>query len=437
MTEKHYDSIYFNQSTFNAALLSAGSAVDTCLAVAQSGIVKNALAVIRPPGHHAIADQSMGFCHFDNVAVATKVVLEKVPEIRKVLIVDWDVHHGNGIQQAFEADPNVLYISIHVHQDGNFYPAGPYGDHLHCGIDAGIGKNINVPWPTKGMGDADYLFAFQNIVMPVAFDFNPDFVIIAAGFDAAAGDQLGGCFVTPACYAHMTYMLKSLAGGKLVACLEGGYNLKAISLSALAVTKTLMGEAPPKIPETAATKTGIETVRKVIAHQSRYWRCLYPKDVSHEFDILPGSEKMHDVVRNYQSHQLYANHNMIKLWVFREKISKSFEDQVLATPKYADEKPLLLVFHDPLVLRTRTKAWLTRDRPEVIGQPDSRSGRLELHRITMVHQPSPLLESSADRAQSDVLKHYISWAIEHGMNVIDVNIPKYLTGISVGLTSQA
>jgi histone deacetylase 6 len=239
--------------------------------------VKNAIAVIRPPGHHAISDASMGFCHFDNVAIAAKTVRETEPSIRKIMIVDWDVHHGNGIQQAFESDPNVLYISLHVHQDGRFYPSGPYGDHLHCGLGAGIGKNINIPWPEKGMGDADYLFAFQHVVMPVGFDFNPDLVIIAAGFDAAAGDQLGGCFVTPACYAHMTHMLKSLAGGKLVVCLEGGYNLQAIALSALAVTKTLMGETPPKIPETAATRTGIETVRKVVIHQSKYWKCLEPK----------------------------------------------------------------------------------------------------------------------------------------------------------------
>ena len=137
--EKKFDSVYFSQSTYNASLLSAGACIDTCLAVA-NGEVKNAFAVIRPPGHHAESDRSMGFCHFDNVAVAAKAVREKVPDVRKVLIVDWDVHHGNGIQQAFEGDPNVLYISIHVHQNGTFYPSGDYGDHLHCGTGAGIGK---------------------------------------------------------------------------------------------------------------------------------------------------------------------------------------------------------------------------------------------------------------------------------------------------------
>lgn len=234
---------------------------------------------------------------FDNVAIAAKVCqIDYKETCRKVLIVDWDVHHGNGIQQAFYSDPNVLYVSIHVHEDGRFYPAGPYGDHFHCGTGAGEGKNINVPWPTKGMGDADYMFAFQHVVMPVAYDFDPDLVIIAAGFDAAAGDQLGGCFVTPTCYAHMTHMLMSLAEGKLVVCLEvclsypfcsqlqrlnlnkGGYNLKSISKSALAVTRTLMGEPPDRMEETAATPSGVATVQKVVMYQSRYWHCLYPKD---------------------------------------------------------------------------------------------------------------------------------------------------------------
>lgn len=276
--EKMYDSVYFNDSTYSCALLSAGGAIETCMAVARGDTVKNAIAVIRPPGHHAESCRPMGFCHFDNVSVAINAVRKAMPDkVRKVLVLDWDVHHGNGIQQAFEADPNVLYISIHVHEDGNFYPAGPYGDHLHCGIGDAVGKNINIPWPTKGMGDSDYLYAFQQIVMPVGMDFDPDMVVIAAGFDAAHGDQLGGCFVTPAAYAHMTYMLKSLAGGRLVACLEGGYNLEAISRSALAVTRVLMGEAPPQIAQRAATEHCVETVKKVITQQAKYWKCLNPR----------------------------------------------------------------------------------------------------------------------------------------------------------------
>lgn len=276
--ERTFDSIYLNVTTFGCALLSAGGAIETCRAVT-SRKVKNAIAVIRPPGHHAECNQPMGFCIFDNVSIAAKVCQSDFPDTcRKILILDWDVHHGNGIQQAFYQDPNVLYISLHVHEDGNFYPSGNYGDHLHCGGGAGLGKNINIPWPTKGMGDADYMLAFQHVVMPVAYEFDPDLVIIAAGFDAAEGDQLGGCFVTPACYAQMTHMLMSLAQGKLVVCLEGGYNLTSISKSALAVTRTLIGEMPDRIRDTKATETGIETVQMVAMYQSRFWSSLYPKD---------------------------------------------------------------------------------------------------------------------------------------------------------------
>ncbi|MCJ1304776.1 Histone deacetylase hda1 [Hypocenomyce scalaris] len=399
--EKRFDSVYFNQLTWQSALLSAGGAIETCRAVA-SRQLKNAIAVIRPPGHHAEENRPMGFCMFDNVAIAAKVCqIDYKQTCRKILIVDWDVHHGNGIQQAFYSNPNVLYVSLHVHEDGRFYPAGPYGDHLHCGTGAGEGKNINVPWPTKGMGDADYMFAFQHIVMPVAHDFDPDLVIIAAGFDAAAGDQLGGCFVTPTCYAHMTHMLMSLAEGKLVVCLEGGYNLKSISKSALAVTRTLMGEPPDRMEETTATPSGIATVQKVVMYQSRYWRCLYPKDNDREISNSLGAERMHDVIRAYQSKHLYDTHKMISLFIFRERISRSFENQVIATTNYHKAVPLIVIFHDP---------------PEVMGVPNPVTNKLELHNTWL----------------ADVLKHYIGWAVKQGFGVIDVNIPKHLTGIDDG-----
>lgn len=127
------------------------------------------------------------------------------------------------------------------------------------------------------MGDGDYMYAFQQIVMPVANEFDPDFVIVAAGFDAAAGDELGGCFVTPPCYAHMTHMLKSLAGGKIAVCLEGGYNFHAIAKSALAVTKVLMGEPPDRMGATGPSEEARRTIREVKEVQSKYWRCLWPK----------------------------------------------------------------------------------------------------------------------------------------------------------------
>ena len=175
--EQTHDSVYFNRLSFESGLLAAGGAIESCRAVAERKY-KNAIAVIRPPGHHAENHCAMGFCLFNNVCVAARVCQKMYGEAcRKILILDWDVHHGNGVQKAFYDDPNILYISIHVHEDGRFYPGRPDGDQEHCGEGLGLGKNVNVPWPTKGMGDGDYIYAFQQVVMPIAYEFGPQLVI--------------------------------------------------------------------------------------------------------------------------------------------------------------------------------------------------------------------------------------------------------------------
>lgn len=303
------------------------------------GKVKNVFAVIRPPGHHAEREDAKGFCFFDNVSIATKVCQREFGEqCRKVLIVDWDVHHGNGIQQANYDDPNVLYISLHVHERGRFYPElsyrdgrGPYGDLAHCGSGAGLGKNVNIPWSRKGMGDADYIYAFQQVVMPIAHEFKPDLVIIAAGFDAAEGDMLGGCKVTPAGYAHMTHMLMSLAEGRMAVCLEGGYNLDSISRSATAVARTLMGEPPERLTNINPTVTGVNDIKLVLRQQSRFWSSLYPKDTSAKLAGPLHGVRMHDIVRRWQAETLWEEYDMIPLSVINQPLSELFKNQVLAT----------------------------------------------------------------------------------------------------------
>ncbi|KIY01763.1 uncharacterized protein Z520_01901 [Fonsecaea multimorphosa CBS 102226] len=387
------DSIYFNQLSFFSAKLSTGAAIETCRAV-MSRKVKNAIAVIRPPGHHAEIGRPMGFCLFNNVSIASRVCQNDFgEECRKILIVDWDVHHGNGCQQAFYDDPNVLYISLHVHMNGQFYPSGNEGDMYHCGIGAGEGRNVNIPWPTKGMGDGDYMYAFQNVVMPIANEFDPDFVIIAAGFDAAAGDELGGCFVSPPCYAHMTHMLMSLAGGRIAVCLEGGYNFSAISKSALAVTRTLMGEPPDRLQATAATQSAVDTVAKVRNVQSRYWRSIYPKE---PVGGIFGGERLHDIIRQYQAMHLYDQYKFTQLHVYRDTVSKSFDQQVLATPNYESKKALMIIFHDS---------------PDLLSSNNGLSTQQKPHDTWLV-----------DGTQS-----YVHWAASHGMGVIDVNIPEYIS----------
>ncbi|KAK3366529.1 hypothetical protein B0H63DRAFT_371286, partial [Podospora didyma] len=278
--EDNRNSLYTGKGTFEASLVSAGGAIETCKNVVE-GVVDNAFAVIRPPGHHAEPNAAMGFCFFNNVCIAAKACQSSFPDAcRRVLIVDWDVHHGNGIQKTFYEDPSVLYISIHVYIKGDFYPGRadepsmPDGGVRHSGAKGGLGRNINIGWPSQGMGDAEYMAAFMEIIIPIAHEFDPDLVIIAAGFDAAAGDHLGGCFVTPNCYAHMTYMLMSLANGKVAVCLEGGYDSDATSSSALAVVRTLMGRPPPRMEVASIDKSAAVTLRRVRKCLAPFWECM-------------------------------------------------------------------------------------------------------------------------------------------------------------------
>ena len=349
------ESLYVGSMTFDASLISAGGAIETCKSVVV-GTVRNAFAVIRPPGHHAEFDHAMGFCVFNNVPIAAKICQADYPEIcRKVLILDWDVHHGNGTQNMFYEDPNILYVSIHVYENGHFYPGKPDnpmtpdGGLENCGAGAGIGKNINIGWHEQGMGDGEYMAAFQKIVMPIAQEFDPDLVIISAGFDAADGDELGGCFVTPGCYAHMTHMLLSLAGGKVAVCLEGGYNLEAISQSALAVAKTLMGEPPPKLALPKLNREAAKILARVRAYQAPYWECMRPGIVDPHDMRTQGSTRLHDELRLAQRQVLSEKYGMIPLFIQRDTLFRSFENQVLVTRSIHASRRIILVIHDPYV----------------------------------------------------------------------------------------
>eukprot|EP01138_Halocafeteria_seosinensis_P005430 gb/GECG01005551.1/.p1 GENE.gb/GECG01005551.1/~~gb/GECG01005551.1/.p1 ORF type:complete len:1042 (+),score=127.26 gb/GECG01005551.1/:1-3126(+) len=234
---------YVNDGTFKASRLSCGGV----LSVMERILCRQAscgLAIVRPPGHHAECSHSMGFCIFNNVAVAAAVAKAKWG-LKRILILDWDVHHGNGTQNMFYRDPEVLYLSLHRFDGGSFFPGT--GAASEVGGGPGEGYTVNIPWPCRGMGDAEYISAFDQVVLPIARQYAPELVIVSAGFDAAKGDPLGGCNVTPAGYAHMTSMLKSLAGGRVLVALEGGYNLRSISKSVEAVTKVLLGDAPPPL----------------------------------------------------------------------------------------------------------------------------------------------------------------------------------------------
>ncbi|XP_042430364.1 histone deacetylase 15-like isoform X3 [Zingiber officinale] len=263
---------YANEHSASASRLAAGLCADLACTIL-SGSAKNGFALVRPPGHHAGVAQAMGFCLHNNAAVAS--LAAQSAGAKKILIVDWDVHHGNGTQEIFEGNKSVLYISLHRHENGRFYPGTGAVDEV--GSMDGEGFSVNIPWNCGGVGDKDYIFSFQHVVIPIALQFDPDITIVSAGFDAARGDPLGCCDVTPAGYAQMTHMLSSVSQGKLLVILEGGYNLRSISSSATAVVKVLLGENPsPRLNDNVPSKAGLQTILQVMEVQMKYWPILKP-----------------------------------------------------------------------------------------------------------------------------------------------------------------
>jgi len=222
--------------SYKAAVMAAGGALAAVDAV-MAGQVRNAFCAVRPPGHHALADRAMGFCIFNNVAIATKYIQRKY-NLGKVLIVDWDVHHGNGTQGTFYEDPTVLYFSTHQYP---FYPGS--GAANERGAGKGVGTTINVPLPAFS-GDDAYREAFEEQLVPAATKFGANFVLISAGFDAHQNDLLGSMKVTEQGFADLTRMVKGLAElsceGRIVAVLEGGYHLEGLAKSVEAHIRVLM-----------------------------------------------------------------------------------------------------------------------------------------------------------------------------------------------------
>lgn len=269
-----YNSIYICSSSYACARLAAGSAFNAVQAVLE-GQVQNAVAIVRPPGHHAESDMACGFCFFNSVALAARFAQRLAGRPMRVMILDWDVHHGNGTQHMFEEDPSVLYVSLHRYDHGSFFPSSEDADADRVGRGPGRGFTLNVPWNGPRMGDPEYLAAFHRLVLPVAYQFDPELVLVSAGFDAARGDPLGGCLVSPECYAHMTHLLLGLAGGRVVLVLEGGYNLVSISESMTMCTRTLLGDPLPELGRLRAPHPGaLQSLARASAAHREYWSCL-------------------------------------------------------------------------------------------------------------------------------------------------------------------
>jgi len=230
--------------SYSAAMLAAGSLLDAVDAV-MAGEAKNAFALVRPPGHHAERDRAMGFCLFNNVAIAAAHALEK-HKLSRVLIADWDVHHGNATQHSFYSDPRVLFFSTHRYP---FYPGTGAAEEI--GTGEGAGFTVNVPL-SGGAGDAVFDACFARALEPVARAFKPELILLSAGFDAHRLDPLGGMAVTEEGYVRLTHRLLELAGelcqGRLVLTLEGGYHLEGLANSVADVIEALRGDKAPAKP---------------------------------------------------------------------------------------------------------------------------------------------------------------------------------------------
>uniref|UniRef100_A0A8C9TY05 Histone deacetylase n=1 Tax=Scleropages formosus TaxID=113540 RepID=A0A8C9TY05_SCLFO len=270
------DTVWNELHSSSAARLAVGSVLELVFKVA-SGELRNGFAVVRPPGHHAEESSPMGFCYFNTVAIAAKLLQQRL-NVGKILIVDWDVHHGNGTQQAFYSDPSVLYLSLHRYDDGNFFPGSGAADEVGSG--PGEGFTVNVAF-TGGlhppMGDVEYLLAFRTVVMPIASEFAPDMVLVSSGFDAMVGHPppLGGYELTGRCFGYMTRQLMALAGGRVVLALEGGHDLTAICDASEACLSALLGLELDPLPQEVLRKrpnaNALESIEKVLEIHGNYW----------------------------------------------------------------------------------------------------------------------------------------------------------------------
>ncbi len=222
--------------SYEAAIYAAGGVARATEAVI-TGNVESAFALVRPPGHHATRTDAMGFCLFNNVAIAARIALQK-HELARVLIVDFDVHHGNGTQDIFYSDSQVLYVSTHQ------YPLYPgTGRVEETGVAGGLDHTVNIPLPPWS-GDREYLLAFQEIVVPAARRFEPQIILVSAGYDAHWADNISSMQVTVSGFARISAILKHLAeelcGGRIVFALEGGYHLEALAHSVKASIEVLL-----------------------------------------------------------------------------------------------------------------------------------------------------------------------------------------------------
>jgi acetoin utilization deacetylase AcuC-like enzyme len=253
---------YVSPRSFEIAMLSAGGAIEATR-LWDRGLVS--FALIRPPGHHAMPDRAMGFCLFNNIAIAVARLLTEGYE--RVAIVDWDVHHGNGTQAAFVREPRVLFVSVHLWPH---YPGTGALD--ECGEGDAAGTMVNIPLPA-GCTDGDYVHAFDMLVEPIVRQFAPQAILVSAGEDIHRVDPLGGMDVTEAGFAAMALrclrLAQELCGGKLAFILEGGYDRPATARAVEAVLRAVLDETAPEVG--TGTQKGAAAIERARETQAQYW----------------------------------------------------------------------------------------------------------------------------------------------------------------------
>jgi acetoin utilization deacetylase AcuC-like enzyme len=257
-----------SRDTYKTAVLSAGGVL-TAVEAVLDGEADNAFAIVRPPGHHALPDRAMGFCFFNNVAIAARWLIEK-RGLKRVMIVDWDLHHGNGTQDIFYDSCEVLYTSTHQFPH---YPGT--GSLFELGVGPGEGFTVNAPMPAT-FGDAEYERAFDSLIMPIGRAFKPEFILVSAGFDCHFRDPLGAMQVTEDGFAAMARRAKRLAAeccdGRMVAALEGGYDLEALANSCKAVIEEFGREADEPIAPASGGERVIPIIERVQKNLAQFWK---------------------------------------------------------------------------------------------------------------------------------------------------------------------
>eukprot|EP00302_Diacronema_sp_CCMP2436_P045603 CAMPEP_0180062856 /NCGR_PEP_ID=MMETSP0985-20121206/7329_1 /TAXON_ID=483367 /ORGANISM="non described non described, Strain CCMP 2436" /LENGTH=432 /DNA_ID=CAMNT_0021993035 /DNA_START=266 /DNA_END=1560 /DNA_ORIENTATION=+ len=294
-----------NEHTAESSRLAAGSVIALVDRVC-SGELTSGFALVRPPGHHAGHSTMQGFCFLNNIAIAARVARARY-KLERVLVLDWDVHHGNGTQALLADEPGIMYISLH-RKTKDFYPRT--GEATEVGHGAGAGFTLNVPWRRTGMGNEQYKRAFEEVIMPVAQQFEPQLVLVSAGYDASHGDPLGGMQLTPSAYAFMVRQLQKLAGGKIVCVLEGGYRLKstatgvAATLRALAspLGETVHLESDPFASECdekarrLVEESCSQTINEVCKVHRQHWGVLHQREIAKR--LGPADSKGDDDARS-------------------------------------------------------------------------------------------------------------------------------------------